>query len=206
MRFKRLPLGVYYANCYLITDETSKATAVIDPGGDAEELIGHLTAEGLNVKYIILTHGHGDHLGAVVELKEFTGAPVCIHRGDEIMLKDSKLNLTSVMGNSRIELKADRTLEDGEILKLGDATELEIIHTPGHTRGGICIKCENSVFSGDTLFACSIGRTDLEGGSFEELVASIKNKLLILPEDTQVYPGHGNSTTIKIEKTRNPFL
>lgn len=206
MRFKRLPLGVYYANCYLITDETSKATAVIDPGGDAEELIGHITAEGLNVKYIILTHGHGDHIGAVAELKEFTGAPVCIHKLDERMLLDSKLNLTSVMGNKRVELKADKYLEDKEIIRLGDATELEIIHTPGHTPGGICVKSEDCIFSGDTLFACSIGRTDLEGGSFDEIIASIKNKLLIYSEDTKVYPGHGNSTSVNIEKTRNPYL
>jgi len=121
------------------------------------------------------------------------------------MLKNSRMNFTVEIGDQPVEMSADRLLKDGDALEIGD-TKLDIIHTPGHSRGGICIYCEGSLFSGDTLFACSIGRTDLAGGSFDEIIASIKNKLLVLPDNTAVYPGHGASSTILTEKKRNPFL
>ena len=205
MKFKRLPLGIYQANCYILHDENTKEAAVIDPGGDFAEIRSFVEANGLKVKYIILTHAHGDHIGALMELKGYTGAEVCIHREDNSMLRSSRMNFTAEMGYGPVELSADRLLGDGEVLKLGDM-ELKIIHTPGHSRGGICIYCDGSLFSGDTLFACSIGRTDLAGGSYGELIESIKGKLLVLPDDTDVYPGHGPSSTIFIEKKRNPFL
>lgn len=205
MEFKRLPLGIYQANCYIVYDENTKDTAVIDPGGDFPELKKAIDDNGLKVKYIIMTHGHGDHIGALKELKDYTGAVTCIHREDNAMLMNKNMNHSADIGGKAIEVSADRLLEDGEILELGN-TKLNIIHTPGHSKGGICIYCEGKLFSGDTLFACSIGRTDLAGGSLEEIIASIKNKLLTLPEDTEVYPGHGPSSTILIEKKRNPFL
>lgn len=205
MEFKRLPLGIYQANCYILHDEGTKETAVIDPGGDFPEIKSFVEAAGLKVKYIIVTHGHGDHIGALSELKSYTGAPVCIHKEDNEMLKSCRLNYSAEMGYPAVEMSADRLLEDGDILKLG-STKLNIIHTPGHSRGGICVYCEDSLFSGDTLFACSIGRTDLAGGSMDEIIESIKSKLLTLPENTAVYPGHGPSSTILIEKKRNPFL
>jgi len=205
MEFKRFPLGIYQANCYILYDKNTKEAAVIDPGGDFEVIKSFVEDSGLKVKYIILTHGHGDHIGALMELKEYTGAEVCIHGEDNPMLRSSRMNLTALMGYNPVEMSADRLLEDGEILRL-EGMELEIIHTPGHSRGGICIYCDGSLFSGDTLFACSIGRTDLPGGSNDELIESIKNKLLVLPDDTAVYPGHGPPSTISIEKKRNPFL
>jgi len=204
MEFKRLPLGIYQANCYVIYDENTKETAVIDPGGDFPEIKSFIEANGLKVKYIIITHGHGDHIGALPELKDYTGAVVCIHSEDNEMLKSSRMNLSAEMGYPA-EMAADRLVSDGDVLELG-GTKLNIIHTPGHSRGGICIYSEGNLFSGDTLFACSIGRTDLAGGSFEEIISSIKSKLLTLPEETAVYPGHGPSSTILIEKKRNPFL
>ena len=204
MEFKRLPLGIYQANCYIIYDENTKETAVIDPGGGFPEIKSFIEANGLKVKYIIITHGHGDHIGALRELKDYTGAVVCIHSEDNDMLKSSRMNFSAEMG-CPTEMTADRLVEDGDILELG-STKLNIIHTPGHSRGGVCIYSEGTLFSGDTLFACSIGRTDLAGGSFEEIISSIKGKLLTLPEETAVYPGHGPSSTILIEKKRNPFL
>lgn len=205
MKFKVLPLGVYQANCYIVTDEKDNETAVIDPGGDFDQLKRYIEHNNLKVRYIILTHGHGDHIGALAELKEYTKAPVCINENDSSMLKDSRRNLSRLIGGKGVEIETDLKLKDGDVLELGD-TKLEIIHTPGHTKGGICIRCGNVLFSGDTLFACSIGRTDLEGGSYEEILSSIKNKLFILPEDTEVYPGHGAATTIKTEKKHNPFF
>ncbi len=205
MEFKRLPLGIYQANCYILNDENTKETAVIDPGGDFPEIRSYIEAKGLKIKYIIITHGHGDHIGALSELKDYSNAPVCIHREDSEMLKNSSKNYSAEMGGPQVNISPDRLLEDGDVLELGD-TKLNIIYTPGHSRGGICIYCDGNLFSGDTLFACSIGRTDLYGGSFDEIIASIKEKLLVLPDETAVYPGHGPSSTILTEKKRNPFL
>jgi len=205
MKYKRLPLGIYQANCYVITDEATGFAAVLDPGGDFEELKQYLEANKLQVKYIILTHAHGDHIGALPELKEYSGAPICVHSQDNEMLKDSRKNLTSVMGYKRVEMEGDMLLEGREVLELGN-TKLEVIHTPGHTKGGICIHTENELFSGDTIFAHSIGRTDLEGGSYDEIINSIINKLMVLPDDTVIHPGHGGPTTVKEERDNNPFL
>jgi glyoxylase-like metal-dependent hydrolase (beta-lactamase superfamily II) len=205
MEFKRLPLGIYQANCYVLFDENTKEAAVIDPSGDFPELKDFIEANGLKVKYIIITHGHGDHIGALRELKDYSDALVCIHEEDHEMLNNSKKNYSAEMGMPAIDMFADKFLVDGDILELGYA-KLNIIHTPGHSPGGICIYCEGNLFAGDTLFSRSIGRTDLEGGSFEEIITSIKSKLFILPDETTVYPGHGPSTTIILEKTRNPFL
>lgn len=205
MEYKRLPLGIYQANCYIIWDEESRKAAVIDPGGDFEELKTFIENNGLNVEYIILTHGHADHIGAVAEVKEYFNAKIMIHEDDYEMLKKSEMNYSSQMGYKRIEIEADKKLYHGEVIRVGNVS-LEVIHTPGHTRGSICIKCENKIFSGDTLFAGSIGRTDLEGGSFEQIIASINEKLLVFSDDTEVYPGHGPSTTIGTEKKYNPFL
>lgn len=205
MRFKRLPLGIYQANCYILWNEDTSKSAVIDPGGDFEELKEFVESNKLSVEYIILTHGHGDHIGAVAEARDYFKAEILIHKDDCDMLKNNEKNYSSKLGYEKIEIEADKELNDGDIINLG-SIDLYILHTPGHTKGSICIKCENTVFSGDTLFAGSIGRTDLNGGSFEDIINSITNKLLTLSDNTEIYPGHGPSTTIAIEKRSNPFL
>lgn len=205
MQMIRMPLGIYQANCYIIWDEDTNIAAVIDPGGDFESLKYAIDKKGLNVKYIILTHAHADHIGALDELKEYSDAKILVHHDDYEMLKDKRKNHSNMMGNKIIELEADERIKDGDKILIGN-TELYIIHTPGHSEGSICIRSENLLFTGDTLFAGSIGRTDLEGGSFVEIIKSIKNKIIILPDETKIYPGHGPSTTVAIEKENNPFL
>jgi len=205
LKFKRLPLGIYQANCYIIWDEQTNKAAILDPGGDFEELKEFIENNKLSVSHVILTHGHGDHIGAVAEVRDYYKAEVMIHKDDFDMLKNNKKNYSSQMGYNKIEIEADRKLTDGDVINIGQLS-LEVIHTPGHTKGSICIKCKDKLFTGDTLFAGSIGRTDLDGGSFEEIMASINNKILQFPDNTEIYPGHGPSTTIKAEKRYNPFL
>lgn len=205
MKFERLSLGALQTNCYIVYDEKTKDTAVIDPGANFTKIKSYIETNELNIKYIIITHAHGDHIGALKELKDYSNATVCIHKEDNEMLKSKGRNLSGMMGGTGIEMTADKFLEDGEILEIGD-TKLKIIHTPGHSRGGISIYCDRVLFSGDTLFQDSVGRTDLYGGSMTELIKSIREKLFILPDDTRVYPGHGPSTTILHEKQENSFV
>lgn len=205
MKVVRIPAGIYAANCYLVYSENNKEAIVIDPGGDVDDIIAQIESLNLNIKYILLTHGHGDHIAGIHGLKQYVNVPVAVHKDDEYLLKSGKDNLSSMMAMGTIELSPDILLNEGDKISFGDL-KAEIIHTPGHTPGGISIKIEDSLFTGDTLFAGSIGRTDFPGSSFESIISSIKDKLLIYPEDTIVYPGHGPSSTIKREKASNPFL
>lgn len=205
MKVVRIPAGIYAANCYLVYSENNKEAIVIDPGGDVDDIIAQIENLGLDIKYIILTHGHGDHIGGVRELKKYKNVPVAIHKDDEDLLNDGEKNLSSIMAMGTIEETADILLNEGDKIHFGNLTG-KIIHTPGHTPGGITIEIDNGLFTGDTLFAGSIGRTDLLGGCFENIISSIKNKLLIYPDDTIVYPGHGPTSTIEKEKRFNPFL
>ncbi|HKL43561.1 MAG TPA: MBL fold metallo-hydrolase [Clostridia bacterium] len=204
MKIIRIPIGTYQTNCYLVADEGSKEAFIIDPAGDLEQIKNLIDEKTYDLQYIILTHGHGDHIGAVEGLKEAYDAVLLIHEEDAEMLRDHQLNLTFRMGE-KIEIEADQTFRDGETLMVG-SLELKFIHTPGHSKGSSCILVEDALFSGDTLFFNSIGRTDLYGGDGRKIIESIKNKLLILPEETKVYPGHGQSTTIKNELKKNPFF
>jgi hydroxyacylglutathione hydrolase len=200
-----LPVGPLASNCYIIADEKSKKAAIIDTGGDSNKILDVITREQLIVEYIFLTHGHSDHIAALKEVKNATDAKIAIHEEDAPMLLSPQGNLSIFMGAGFIQPSADIELQGNEEFHVGNLT-LKIIHTPGHTPGGICIKVNNMVFTGDTLFAGSIGRTDFPGGSYGELISSIKEKLLPLGYDISVLPGHGESSTIGAEKKMNPFL
>lgn len=203
MILKVLPTGMFGSNSYLIGDNGEGV--VIDAGVDADEIIDEASKAGLKIKYIVLTHGHVDHIQSTGLLREKTGAQVLIHEAEGNYLTDPMLNASYFMGMSLNSGSADRLLNHGDIIEAG-GLNFEVIHTPGHTPGGICIKVNNLVFSGDTLFRASIGRTDLPGGNHEELINSIKSRLLTFDEAIIVYPGHGSSTTIGYEKRSNPFL
>ena len=178
-------------NCYIIQDEETKETMVIDPGGSFEKIEEMLDVIEAKVKYILLTHCHGDHIGAVAQVKEKYGGKILIHRFDEEGLKTPAINLSSHIGIGEVSIEEDARLDDGDVLHVGKL-EFKVIHTPGHTIGSICLYCEEEklLFSGDTLFRGSWGRTDLPTSSMEQIMDSITNKLMHLPEDTIVYPGH----------------
>ncbi len=206
-------LGMIQANCYILFDKSkvvnpeSKVDAiVIDPGDESEKIIEILDKKNLTLKYIILTHGHGDHIGAAAELRQLTGAPVLVHEADEVMLGDARMNFSASMPSfPPISITADRFLVDGEEIDFSGGI-IKVIHTPGHTLGGISLYIGNSVFTGDTLFRGSIGRTDLAGGNLETLKNSIIEKLYKLPDETLVFPGHGESSSIGWEKENNYYF
>jgi len=194
------------SNCYIVGCEETKEGAVIDPGAEARKILKKIDDLGLKIKYIVLTHGHVDHVGALAEVQKATGAKVLIHAEDAAMLTDSRRNLSMYVGAGLTFKDADRMLQDGDKIKVGNVT-MDVIHTPGHTRGGISLKLDPDVLiTGDTLFAGSVGRSDFPGGSHSQLISSIKNKLLVFPPETKVYPGHGPASTIAEEKRYNPFL
>ena len=188
-------------NCYIILDEKSKEIMVIDPAGKADEIIEMINILNGKVKYIYLTHCHSDHIGAVNEIKEKCGGKILIHRYDSEGLNDANINLSNIIDLPKIELEADSRLDDSDLLHLGDL-EFRVIHTPGHTRGSTCLYCEQEkcLFSGDTLFRGTWGRTDLPTSNTEDIINSITKKLMLLPDDTMVYPGHGRATMLKDEK------
>lgn len=193
MKIHVLVVGPIQTNCYIIEDEASREAIVIDPGGEAGKIIDHIKKNKLKVKYIVITHGHFDHVGANQKLKDETGADILINQADDFFLPLSD------------SPKADHFLREGDLIKVGEIT-FKIIHTPGHTPGGICLYNEEKkvLFSGDTLFNGTYGRTDLPYSSQENMLQSLE-KLYALPPETAVYPGHGQSTTIKVEKDLFPY-
>ena len=207
MRITNLPSGALQANTYLAVDEKTNEGFIVDPGGYKKVLTKEVRDNDVNIKYIILTHGHSDHICGVNEHKaEFPDAKIVAYKDEEAMLENPNLNQSPGFGVP-YSTKADILVSDGDELKVGDVT-LKFIHTPGHTEGGMCIyvKEAKALFSGDTLFRQSIGRTDFPGGSYKEIMDSIRKKLFLLPDDTNVFPGHMGTTSIGFEKENNPFV
>lgn len=205
MIVKKLEVGPIMANCYVLGCEKTKEAIVVDPGDDADRILMALAEKKLTVKYIVNTHGHFDHVGANKRMKETTGAPIMIHSEDESMLGQLDRAAAAFGLSAENSPAADQPLKDGDEITFGEIT-LKVIHTPGHSRGGICLYTPGYLFVGDTLFAGSIGRTDLPGGDYNTLISNIKEKLFLLPDETTVYTGHGPETTIAQEKRSNPFL
>ena len=194
MFVKMLTVGALWTNCYIVGDDDTHEALIIDPGFDTsrdlKKTLDEVFSHRFRVKFIVNTHGHPDHTSGNKAAKNATGASILIHEYDASMLVDPP---------------ADKILHDGDVVRIGEVT-LRVLHTPGHSRGGISLLGDNVVFCGDALFAGSIGRYDLPGGSLEELMRSIKSRLLILPDHVKVYPGHGPATTIGKERRSNPFL
>lgn len=208
MIVKRIEVGLMGVNCYLVGCEVTKEALIIDPGDDPDWIREEIEAGDWNVRYIVNTHGHFDHIGANVKVKEYTGAQILIHTTDAAMLTEPALNLSVMLGHDDLLIAgdpADRRLEDGELVEVGDTVQLQVIHTPGHTPGSISLYQSGHLFTGDTLFSYSIGRTDFEGGSFEQIMESIQ-KLLQYPDETRVYPGHNVLSTLGEVRVQNPFV
>lgn len=204
MKIKCLSSGLVQSNVFIVSKNGEGI--VIDCGCPPELLLDYTKKQGIKIKHVILTHGHFDHIYYIDQLRQFADVKVHIHQNDLECLSDPKMSglvLFPVQGVSTFA-PADNILKDGDEIKLENLT-FKIIHTPGHTKGCVCILVEGALFSGDTLFKSSVGRTDLPGGSLDELKFSIKEKLYSLPDDTVVYPGHGEATTIGFEKNHNPF-
>lgn len=205
MIIKMLAVGPIQANCFVLGCEETLAAVVIDPGDEADRILHALAESSLTAKFIINTHGHFDHVGANKRLNEVTGAPILIHPLDAPMLKQLSASAAAWGLAADNSPAPDRELKDGDTINFGKIT-LTVIHTPGHSPGGISIFAGDDVFVGDALFAGSIGRTDLPGGSFQTLKESIQKKLFVLGDDVRVHTGHGPSTTIGEEKRFNPFV
>ena len=202
-------VGPLFTNCYLVYCPESREAVVIDPGfgtiREAEDFLRKIMQMKLNLKYIVNTHGHPDHTSGNGFLREKTSAPVLIHRLDASKLGEARRVVYESLGFELYSPPADSFIDEGDIIKFGDS-ELKVIHTPGHSKGSVSLIGEKCIFSGDTLFAGSIGRYDFPDSSFEEIMHSLKEKILTLPGNFIVYPGHGPITTIEEERRNNPFL
>lgn len=205
MKIKSMAVGSYRANCYIVYDEATKEAVVIDPGSEGNKIYDFIKGEGLCVKYIILTHCHFDHINAVPFLLKNTQARLAIGKNESLFLIHPEYMLSAESGLLFENVKSDIMLTQGDEIKINNLT-FKVIETPGHTVGSVCLLCENSLFSGDTLFCESIGRSDLPTGGYDALINSVAEKLFLLADDITVYPGHGEATTIAHEKKYNPFV
>lgn len=200
-------MGPLQCNCSIIGDEQTHEAMVIDPGDQIEDILSILQAENLTLKQIVVTHAHIDHVGGAMKLKAATGAPILMNQKDESLLKMLDVQAAWIGMRPPGAVKLDETVGEGRVLHLGPISST-VIHTPGHTEGSICLYFaeQKMLVAGDTLFAGSIGRTDLPGGSYEKIIRSLHNQVLQLPDDTEVIPGHGPITSIGEERETNPFL
>jgi len=204
MILKKLVVGPLASNCYIVGSEATKEGMIIDPADEAEKILQSVKELGLKIELIVLTHGHPDHVGALKEVKEATSAEIVIHADDVEILQQQFLDFLFGLSYPTPP-PPDRLLKEGDSIDIGDLN-FSVIHTPGHTPGGICLLGHGVLFSGDTLFNYGIGRYDLPGGDYNRLMDSLQTKLMALPDDTVVYPGHGPDTTIGAERRGNPFL
>ena len=207
MIHKIFPVGPLQCNCSVIGDEQTHEAMVIDPGDQIDEILAILKQEKLKLTQIVITHAHIDHVGGAMKLKAATGAPILMNQDDQALLKMLDVQATWIGMRPPGAVVVDESVADGRVLKIG-AIPANVIHTPGHTEGSICLYMpeQQTLVAGDTLFAGSIGRTDLPGGSFDKIIRSIHTRVLGLPDETTVVPGHGPKTTIGQERETNPFL
>jgi hydroxyacylglutathione hydrolase len=207
MIHKILPVGPLQCNCSIIGDEVSHEAMVIDPGDDIQDILSIIRENKLRVKQIVITHAHIDHVGGAMKLRAVTGAPILLNQNDYQLLKmlDEQAAWLGMVAPGDVAIEA--SISDGESLQAG-SVKASVIHTPGHTEGSVCLyfPAEKLLIAGDTLFARSIGRTDLPGGSFEKIMHSLHDRVMTLPDETVVIPGHGPRTTIGEEREENPFL
>lgn len=208
MLIKGLEVGPYLSNCYVVGSEKTRDGMIVDPGAEADRILKTVAELGLSIKLIVATHMHVDHIGALAEVKEATGADFAVHETEgtkEVMRASHQMTASLLGGSFGPPPEPDRLLRDGDVLEIGELG-FTVLHTPGHSPGGICLVGDGVVFAGDTLFNFSIGRTDFPGGSYEQIMHSIHSKLMVLPDETRVLCGHMQETTIGLERQRNPFV
>ncbi len=204
MKLKELKISTWVGDptkCYIITDEESKESIVIDPAGDVDKILEIINIMDSKIKYIYLTHCHGDHIAGVQELKNKAGGKILIHRYDSEGLNNPEINLLPFIGLEHIELELDSIIDDEDLIHIGNL-QFKVIHTPGHTQGSSCLYCEkeNCIFTGDTVFRGTWGRTDLPTSNREDILKAIEEKIMVLPDETIIYPGHGMMTMVRDEK------